>query len=275
MTLGSGWLDDSFTNGSVVQAFLHNQADVGDLTARAAGGRVARLPELALADTGGPVVYANQAILLRPVQASDDELLDQVDAFFAGPHPAVVLSVWPTPDLSVRGWRLVGHPMFVVRAPGIHETPSPPGVTVVRVDNAVDLAVAERVAIDGYPLPEADGMPPYAMFGTSLIGGPLRIRVAYVDGRPAALGSGHVGHGVVNLCLAATMSPARRRGAWRSLVWARVDDAPHLPAVAFTSDDSRPGFLRLGFLPITRFTLWLKPGGQPSVPSTAAAATDS
>jgi hypothetical protein len=172
----------------------------------------------------------------------------------------MVLAAWPTPILASRGWQLVGLPLFVVRAPGPHETPTPPGVTVVRVDNAVELAMAERVAIDGYPLPEAEGLPAYSLLGTSLLDGPLRIRVAYVDGRPAALGSGHTGHGVVNLCLAATMSAARRRGAWRSLVWARVDDAPDLPAVAFTSDDSRPGFLRLGFLPITRFTLWLKPG---------------
>jgi hypothetical protein len=43
---------------------------------------------------------------------------------------------------------------------------------------------------------------------------------------------------------------------WRTLVAARYTDIPDLPAVAFTSDCSRPGFLRMGFLPITRFTLW-------------------
>jgi hypothetical protein len=43
---------------------------------------------------------------------------------------------------------------------------------------------------------------------------------------------------------------------WRTLVTARCADTPGLPAVAFTSDYSRPGFLRMGFLPITRFTLW-------------------
>ena len=68
----------------------------------------------------------------------------------------------------------------------------------------------------------------------------------------------YVGQGVVNLCLAATLPAARRRGVWASLVWARVDDAPDLPAVAFTSDFSRPGFVRMGFLPITRFTLWAR-----------------
>lgn len=256
----NGWLDDSFTGQSVTQAFLHNQADVADLLAAAAGGRYARSDGLALADSGGPVMYTNQAVLLHPLLTPDDARLDEIDRFFTGPHPAIVLSAWPTPNLTPRGWQLIGHPMFVVRAPARHDTPSPPGVTVVPVDDAVELAVAERVAIDGYPLPEAADLPAYALFGTALLGGPVRIRIAYVDGRPAALGSGHTGHGVVNLCLAATMATARRRGAWRSLVWARVDDAPDLPAAAFTSDDSRPGFLRLGFLPITRFTLWARPG---------------
>lgn len=255
-----GWLDDSFTGRSVIRAFLHNQAEVAALLAGATGGRHVRTDEVALADSGGPVMYTNQAVLFRPVFTPDDALLDEVDRFFSGPHPALVLSVWPTPDLTARGWQLIGHPMFVVRSPGPHESPAPPGVTVVRVDNAVELAVAERVLIDGYPLPDAEGRAAYELLGTSLLDGPLRFRVAYVDGRPAALASGHAGHGVVNLCMAATMATARRRGAWRALVWARVDDAPDLPAVAFTSDDSRPGFLRLGFLPITRFSLWLKPG---------------
>jgi len=80
-----------------------------------------------------------------------------------------------------------------------------------------------------------------------------------VEGTPAAIGSSHVAYGVVNLCLAATLPTARRRGAWESLVWARIDDGPGLPAAAFSSDDSRPGFLRMGFLPVTRFTLWLRP----------------
>lgn len=262
MTHG-GWLDDSFTGQSVTQAFLHNQADLADLLAAATGGRHERSDGLALADSGGPVMYTNQAVLLQPLLGPDDPRLDRIEQFFTGDHPAMVLSAWPTPNLSPRGWQLIGHPMFVVRAPGPHDTASPPGVTVVPVDDAVELAVAERVAVDGYPLPEAVGLPAYALFGTDLLGGPVRIRVAYVDGVPAALGSGHAGHGVMNLCLAATAATARRRGAWRALVWARVDDAPDLPAAAFTSDDSRPGFLRLGFLPITRFTLWLKPGGGP------------
>jgi hypothetical protein len=43
---------------------------------------------------------------------------------------------------------------------------------------------------------------------------------------------------------------------WHALVAARCAATPDLPAVAFTSDYSRPGFVRTGFLPVTRFTLW-------------------
>ncbi|HEY7811926.1 MAG TPA: hypothetical protein VIC62_01740 [Nakamurella sp.] len=260
MTLETGWRDDAPVADSILRAFLHNQADVGDLVAAAVGGRHARVPGLALADNGGPVVYPNQAILFRPVLTADDPLLAEVDGFFAGSPAAMLLSAWPTPDLSVRGWQLIGHPMFVVRAPGPHEAGPPDGPSIVPAQTADQLALAERVVIDGYPLPEAAGLPRHGLFGVDLLGGPIRIRVAFVDGEPAGVASGHVGHGVENLCLAATRPAARRRGAWKSLVWARVDDAPELPAVAFTSDDSRPGFIRLGFLSITRFTLWLVPG---------------
>jgi len=45
----------------------------------------------------------------------------------------------------------------------------------------------------------------------------------------------------------------------RALVLDRCGDEPDLPAAAFTSDDSRPGFVRLGFLPILRCTLWVVP----------------
>jgi hypothetical protein len=262
MTLETGWLDETPITDSVLRGFLYNQADVGDLVAGAVGGRTARPPGVALADAGGPVVYTNQAVLLRPVLTAVDPLLDEVDRFFADSPPAMLLSAWPTPDLSVRGWQVIGHPMFVVRSPGAHAAVVSEAVSIEPARTAVDLALAERVVVQGYPLPEAAGLSPNALFGPGLLDGPIRVRIASVDGRPAGVGSAHVGYGVVNLCLAATLATARHRGAWTSLVWTRVDDAPDLPAVAFTSDDSRPGFIRLGFLPITRFTLWLVPGGR-------------
>jgi len=260
MSLENGWRPDTPVGDSVLRRFLFNQADLGDLIADAVGGRRTRTAEVAMADVGVPVPYLNQAVLLAPVLAADSPVLTAIDEFFAtGHHPAIVLSAWPTPDLTSRGWILVGHPMFVLRAPAEHAFRSNTGVAVRVAHTAADLATAEAVAVRGYPLPEADGLRPNALFGPGLLGGALRVRFAAVEGTPAAIGSSHVAHGLVNLCLAATLPTARRRGAWESLVWARIDDGPGLPAAAFTSDDSRPGFVRMGFLPVTRFTLWLRP----------------
>ena len=57
-----------------------------------------------------------------------------------------------------------------------------------------------------------------------------------------------------------TLPEARHRGCWAAMVRSRLAAVPDLPAVALFGDDSRPGAERLfGFLPITRFTMWMLP----------------
>jgi hypothetical protein len=109
-------------------------------------------------------------------------------------------------------------------------------------------------------MPELAGRPPLTVLSPAFLDAPMALRLGYVDGEPAAATQGFAAHGVVNLCLAATLPNARRRGVWTEMVWARVDDAPDLPAVAYTSDHSRPGFVKMGFLPITRCSFWTKSG---------------
>jgi hypothetical protein len=257
--LETGWLADTPVGDTVLRRFQHNQADANALIAEAAGGRADRTPDVALADTGGPVPYLNQAVLMRPLAAADDPVLDVVERF-AGSSRFTMLSAWPSPDLRDRGWHLVGHPAFVVRTPAPPRTVVAPGVEIRRVATAEELAVAEQVAVEGYPMEEAAGRPPGAVLPPALLSSAITYRTGRLDDTPVAVAASHVGHGVVNLCLAATLPAARRRGVWESLVWARVGDAADLPAVAFTSDDSRPGFERMGFLPILRFTLWYRQG---------------
>jgi len=138
---------------------------------------------------------------------------------------------------------------------------APPDVGVSLARTADELALAERVAIEGYPIDEARGLPAGRVLAPALLDTDVRYRVGTRDGQPVGVGGSFVGHGVVNLCLAATLPAARRRGVWEALVWARVDDAPDLPAVAFTSDHSRPGFARMGFLVLGRLTFWLRVNG--------------
>lgn len=254
--LESGWLTDTPVGDTLLRRFAFNQAGLNERQAVASGGRSDREPELSLADSGGPVSFFNQALPLRPLDGLHDPLLDTAERFFSGgKHAATLLSLWPTPDLTARGWALGGHPAFVARPPGPH-APANPAVEVRVVREPDDLLAVERVAVDGYPLEEARSVPPGQLLPPALLETDIRYRIALIDGNPVAAASSHGSHGIVNLCFAATLPEARRHGAWSALLWARVDEQPDVPAVAFTSDFSRPGFERLGFLVLTRFTLW-------------------
>lgn len=259
--LESGWLAETPVEDSTMRRFVFNQADAQDRVARALGGRTHRCADAALTDSGSPTPYLNQATLLRPLSGNDDPVLDEISAFYRDRSPGLLMSAWPTPDLSHRGWHLAGHPMFVVRGPrgSAPSTALPPGVSVRVAETAADIAVVERIVIEGYPIPQLAGAPAHSALGKGLAAGDVVYRIGCLDDTPVAVAASHVGHGVVNLCLAATLTEARRRGVWQALVEARCADAPDLPAVAFTSDDSRPGFVRMGFLPMTRFSLWLVP----------------
>ena len=260
--LEDGWLPDTPADDTLLRQFMFSQAAVNELIARAAGGRVDRTDHAFLADTGTPVPYLNQAILTRPLTGADDAALDVTERFYAGTdRPATLLSIWPTPDLSDRGWQLVGHPAMVARSPGPADHEPPPAVEVRVASTSRDLMVAERIVVEGYPMEAARQLPPGGLFPQALVESGLTVRLGLLDEEPVAVGNVHVGHGLVNLCLGATLPAARRRGVWQALVWSRVAEDPTLAAVAYTSDFSRPGFLSMGFLPITRFTLWAR---QPS-----------
>jgi hypothetical protein len=252
--LESGHLDDTPVRDTLLRRFLHNQADLTALVAAAGGGAVVRRPDVVVGAFDTPVVYQNQAVLLRPLTGLDDEPLEVAEHGLAGTH-GVLLSAWPTPDLASRGWQLVGHPTFVARPPQPAAEPSP---AVRRVTTADDLALAERVVAEGYPVPEAQGAPPGFAYPPAVLGSDLHLFLGSHEGTVVAGAASHAAHGVLNLCLAATLPAARRRGVWQALAQARLAEAPQLPAAAFTSDYSRAGFEKLGFLPVTRFTLWAR-----------------
>jgi hypothetical protein len=261
--LATGWGAHEPIDDSVLRRFVFNQADVVRAMADGPAGRTATDDDVVMVDSGGPVAYNNMAVLLRPVTRADDPVLDRVADFYAetaaSGRVALLLSVWPLPDLRSRGYVLGGHPMFVVRAPGPVTAPAREGVEVRDVTTVDDLLTLEHVAVDGYPIDEAKDSPAGTVFTDTLLDSPVALRLGFADGEPVAGAAALDAHGVVNLCFAATLPAGRRRGVWSALVWARVDQAPDQPSVAFTSDDSRPGFVRMGFLPVTRFTLMVRP----------------
>jgi hypothetical protein len=259
--LEDGWLPDTPVEDSLLRRFAFNQAEMNELVAEECGGRSHRTDSVSCADALSPVGFLNQAVLLRPVGRTDDPVLDEIDDFYrSSGRASTVLSIAPTPPLQARGWELVGHPTFVARAPGAVPGHERPGVRVRDVHSLEDVGIFERVLVEGYPMPEGAGEPPGTFFPPGVVDRGLRLRLGVIDGEPVATGAVYAAHGVTNLCGAATLPDARRRGVWQALVWSRVAEAPDQPAVAFTSDYSRPGFERMGFLPILRCTLWMLTG---------------
>jgi hypothetical protein len=87
----------------------------------------------------------------------------------------------------------------------------------------------------------------------------LRLWVGYEQHEPVCVGSLFVDAGVAAFSLGVTVASARRRGYWAAMAGVRLVEAAALPVVGVFSDMSRPGAEALGFLPITRFTLWHRP----------------
>lgn len=259
--LMTGWEPEAPVGDTLLRRFVFALSAASEQPVAAMGGLVSRCAEFAVADLGRPAGLGNAVTLLQPLAVDDPEragaVLDAVEATVARGSGAVCLvSAWPTPDLRRRGWQLLGHPPFHLRPPALLPPTPVEGFRVAPVVDAAGLRDFERVVIDGYPLPDVR---PGTLFDERMLGTGLHLEVGYLDGRPVAAGARHTAHGLVVLLLGATLPSVRRRGCWSAMVRSRLGAAPELPAAALFGDDSRPGAERLfGFLPITRFTLWVR-----------------
>jgi hypothetical protein len=267
--LTDGWEPDLPVSDTLLRRFLFNLAAFHEVPVLAAGGRVLRRDHLAAADLGRPAAMDNAATLLRPLPFDRAaETLDEVEGFFDGhgTGEAYLWSAWPTPDLRPRGWVLEGHPPLLLRTPGAGPVPPvPPGLRVERVAGVDALRDWERVAVDGFPYRELQPYRPGQLLHENVLAdGRLRLWVGYEDDRPVCVGSLFVAEGVAAFSLGVTLPEARRRGYWAAMAAVRLVEEPGLPAVGVFSDMSRPSAEAIGFLPLTRFTLWHRPRPGPS-----------
>jgi GNAT superfamily N-acetyltransferase len=227
--------------------------------ARAVGRPCSRDDGLVAAWIGDRGMFTNGAIVLTP-QEEWDGLLDRVAAVIPPGTTATLISPYATPDLSDRGWTLIGHPPLMARMPGAAHAPAVPAE--LRIHEVVDrdgLEVFERTLIEGYPMPD---MLPYEwgrFYDEPVLGGPTRLWVGYVDGEPVATAAVHVAAGVNNVEMIATAQSARGRGYGAAVTWAATTADPALPAILIASDLGRPVYERLGYTALTRWTMWLRP----------------
>lgn len=260
--LVTGWEPHRPLGDGLVRRFVHAYASSFTGPVHHMGGRVVQRDDHVAWDLGRPGGLFTGAMLLRPpppdawpsVMAAVERDLDAEAA-----REATLFSPWPTPDLSGRGWRLVGHPPLLLRARGEPAPPPPAWLELRRVADADTLADWERVAVLGYPITGVEAAPG-ALVDDRLLADPaFHAWVAYADGSPVAIGTSYVVHGMNVFMLGVTLPSHRGRGAWDALARRRLAAFPGLPAAAIVSDLSRSPAQRLGFLPLQRWTVWSRP----------------
>lgn len=206
---------------------------------------------------------SNGVVVLRPLAEGEwTEVLREVSDVLPPPVPFLLVSPFPTPDLRAHGLTLLGHPPLMARLPGGEAPPAPDGVRVLEVGSAEELAAAERVLVEGFPMPEVQPLQRGSVLAPGLLDQSTRVWLGLLDDAPVAVAAGHVAHDAVLVEYVATLPVARGRGAGAAVTWAATLAAPGLPAVLIASDDGRPVYERMGFLAVERWTAWMREPGR-------------
>lgn len=262
--LTNGWEPKAPIGDSYLRRFLFNWAADVETHGVALGGRALRRDGMAAADAGRPAGFFNSATLLAPLPPGDPGgVLAAIDGFaFASPTGTGEMHLWvawPTDEPRRWGWTLGGHPPLLLRPPGGTPPPPPPGLRIEEVRTVEALRAFEAVAIAGFPLPELQPSAPGALLDPAILDEPRSRKWVGWDGeRPVAVASAFVDHGVVGVDCVATLPDARRRGFGAALTWWATRADPTLPAMLIASDDGRPVYERLGYLPLLRLAYWFR-----------------
>jgi hypothetical protein len=257
--LTTGWEPDLPAEDTLLRQAVLVHASWPTARAAAAGRPWRSGPRWAGGWIGDRGAFTNPVVLVQPLTGPEEVLAD-VGTLIPDHVPYLLVSAWPTPDLRPHGLCLVGHPPLMVRLPGPGPDSPPPGIEVHEVRDAEELGVAERILVEGFPLPEVEPLTPGDLFDPTLLQSSTRVWVAWSGGEPAAVATAHHHAGVTLIEAVATLPAARGRGAGAAVTWAATLSDPTRSAVLIASDDGRPIYERMGYRAIERWTIWLRPG---------------
>jgi hypothetical protein len=261
--LRAGWEPDTPVEDSLLRRFLANWTASIEAHGVPAGGRALRRDDLAAADLGRPSFGGNVATLLAPLfPAGVAEVMAALDGFYrfsTGEHrgTAFLFSPWPTPDLRPHGWSLLGHEPLMLRPAGGHLPPPPPGLRIEEVRDEAGLRAFEVAIVRGFGSSDPELQQPGAVFGPDILGDArVRLWVGWEEDRPVSAAAAFVAAGINDVTLVGTVPEARRRGYGAALTWRATLADPTLPALLLSTDEGRPVYERMGYLPLFRFTVW-------------------
>lgn len=257
--LTTGWEPELPPDDTLVRQAVLAHASWPVEIAGALGRPTRTAPRWAGGWVGDRGALTNPVVLLQPL-TDPAGVLGEIAELFPTQVPYLLVSAWPTADLREHGLELLGHPPLMVRLPSHHRMPHPRGVDVLEVRDDKDLAIAERILVEGYPIPDLQPLSPGDLFGPAILEGSTRIWVGHVDGEPASVAAAHLQAGVTLVEFVAALPQARGRGAGGAVTWAATLADPDVPAVLLASDDGRPVYERMGYVAVERWTAWLRPG---------------
>jgi hypothetical protein len=261
--LETGYGDGAPSGDNILNDFARGESEGFAALARARGDRVEELPEFAitLVDGASPTPFGNTAVLRAPLTAEQwVALTGRMHAFYDGNPggPYMVMSAWPTPDLKPLGFGLVGHPPLMLRpvAPLTRKTID--NFEIRRVSDAASARDWEYVMVHGYPTPELQPFQAGCFLPERALAAPRwQHYVGYLDGRAVATSSAYVADHHQHVEFISALDDARGRGIGYE-VTAQVTVAdPSVPALLIASDLGKPVYDRLGYLTISRHTLWV------------------
>jgi hypothetical protein len=261
--LRAGWEPDTPVADTLLRRFLANWTASIEAHGLPAGGRVLRRDDVAAVDLGRPSFGGNVATLLAPLFPDGlDEVMAALDDFYrfsTGERrgTAFLFSPWPTPDLRPHGWTLLGHEPLMLRPAGGEPPPPPPGLRIEAVRDEPGLRAFEVAIVRSFGSSDPELQQPGAVFDPGVLTDDrIRLWVGWEDDRPAAAAAAFVAAGINDVTLVGTVPEARRRGYGAALTWRATVADPTLPALLLSTDDGRPVYERLGYLPLFRFPVW-------------------
>lgn len=238
-----------------------NMARMWEAPARAMGRPWVRWDDAWAADSELPSRFFSRVIVVRRLDpAAAPGLAGRIHEFYAS-HPDggpyVVVDTWATIDLEPHGFKRAMTLPFMVRLPGGPAGPRPTReIREARSDS--DLADFVHVVVEGFGIAELTDVPASRVMDERVLEErPLRLWVAYEEGRPVGTSAAYVADGVVGVYLVGVVPDMRRKGIGEALTWQAtlVDRAS--PCTLQASTGGRPIYERMGYVTAAECAMWI------------------
>jgi hypothetical protein len=245
---------------NLIKDYVHGYADLMEAMATALDWPSVRTERFVAVDATTSFPFQNCVVPLRPFGTDEvDDVIGEAESFFRARDggPFLLWGGFSIPDLSDRGWSLMGHPPLMLRPAGGEAPPLPDGLEITPVRTVDDLGEFTSTLVEAFPVPELAGLP-LGGYGPALLDiDGWTMWVGRIKGRPVATASAWVHGGVVDVEWISARSETRGRGVGAAVTWAATMAAPSRPAMLIASDLGQPVYERMGYLRLTRFTLWV------------------